>query len=99
MGYIERASELRRLLTEYQKAYYVTGRPLVSDLEYDGLFDELVLLEKEHPELKMPFIIRNHSGRQMAERLDRLIKMLLQRGHQFTTYTSFAEEKMKELHS
>ena len=54
MGYIERASELRRLLTEYQKAYYITGRPLVSDLEYDGLFDELVLLEKEHPELKTP---------------------------------------------
>lgn len=54
---------------------------------------------KEHPELKMPFIIRNHSGRQMSERLDRLIKMLKQRGHQFTTFTPFAEEKMKQLSS
>ncbi|MBQ6672452.1 MAG: DNA ligase (NAD(+)) LigA, partial [Spirochaetales bacterium] len=54
MGYTERAQELHRLLEEYQKAYYVTGRPLVSDLEYDRLFDELVLLEKEHPELKTP---------------------------------------------
>jgi peptidoglycan/xylan/chitin deacetylase (PgdA/CDA1 family) len=44
---------------------------------------------KEHPELKMPFIIRNHSGRQMCERLDRLVKMLKQRGHQFITYTEF----------
>ena len=31
---------------------------------------------KEHPEMKMPFIIRNHSGQQMCDRLDRLIKML-----------------------
>lgn len=49
-----RADELRTLLLEYQRAYYVDGRPLVSDLEYDRLFDELSLLEKEHPELRTP---------------------------------------------
>ena len=54
MDYLSRSRELRELLTEYQKAYYVTGRPLVSDLEYDRLFDELLLLEKEHPELRTP---------------------------------------------
>ena len=47
MDYIERSKELSRLLTEYQKAYYVQGRPLVSDLEYDRLFDELLLLESQ----------------------------------------------------
>ncbi len=52
--YISRARELRALLTEYQRAYYVTGRPLVSDLEYDRLFDELSRLEGEHPELQTP---------------------------------------------
>ena len=54
MDYSSRSRELRELLTEYQKAYYVTGRPLVSDLEYDRLFDELLLIEKEHPELRTP---------------------------------------------
>ena len=44
---------------------------------------------KEHPEFKMPFIIRNHSGRQMAARLDALIKMLKQRQHEFITFTEF----------
>lgn len=44
---------------------------------------------KEHPELKMPFIIRNHSGREMAERLDRLVKMLKSEGHKFITYNDF----------
>lgn len=52
MDYANRAKELRELLSEYQKAYYVIGRPLVSDLEYDRLFDELVSLENEHPNLK-----------------------------------------------
>ena len=47
---------------------------------------------KAHRELKMPFIIRNHSGLQMAGRLDCLIKMLKKRGHQFITYTPFAEK-------
>ena len=50
---------------------------------------------KEHPELRMPFIIRNHSGRQMMERLNRLVKMLQQRGHEFITFTEYVE-KMKE---
>jgi len=46
---------------------------------------------KEHPELKMPFIIKNHSGRQMTERLDRLVKMLLARGEEFVTFETFVE--------
>lgn len=44
---------------------------------------------KEHLEFRMPFIIRNHSGRDMAARLDRLVKMLKTRGHQFITYREF----------
>jgi len=50
----KRAQELRDLLLTYQKAYYVDGRPLVSDLEYDRLFDELASIEKEYPALKTP---------------------------------------------
>ena len=52
---------------------------------------------KEHPEFKMPFIIRNHSGQQMVQRLDRLIKMLKGHGHQFTTYAVFAKQQKKRL--
>ena len=46
---------------------------------------------KEHPEFKMPFIIRNHSGQEMAERLDSLVKMLKGRGHEFITYKEFVD--------
>lgn len=54
MDYEARAKELRDLLTAYQYSYYQTGRSQVSDLEYDRLFDELVVLEQLHPELKTP---------------------------------------------
>ncbi|MCF0243657.1 MAG: polysaccharide deacetylase family protein [Bacteroidaceae bacterium] len=45
-----------------------------------------------HPEFRMPFIIRNHSGEEMVARLDRLIKRLKKEGAEFVTYSSFADE-------
>ena len=47
----------------------------------------------EHPEFRMPFIIRNHSGMEMAARLDRLIKMLRNDGQPFVTYSEFVNIK------
>ena len=55
----------------------------------NGIFDA-------HPEFKMPFIIKNHSGQQMCDRLDRLVKMLKRGGHQFITYTEFVRMKSEE---
>lgn len=46
---------------------------------------------KEHPEFRMPFIIRNNSGRQMMQRLDSLIRMLKGRRYEFITYNEFAD--------
>ena len=37
----KRVAELSRTLRDYQRAYFVDSRPLVSDAEYDRLFDEL----------------------------------------------------------
>jgi len=46
----ELAAEIRR----HDHAYYVEGRQLVTDREYDQLFKELQELEKEFPELVTP---------------------------------------------
>lgn len=51
---------------------------------------------KEHPEFKTRFIVRNHSGRQLMERLDCLIKMLKDRKHHFITYKEFTDIKLQE---
>lgn len=45
----------------------------------------------EHPELKMPFIIRNHSGKGMENRLERLIENFKRNNHKFLTYTEFTQ--------
>lgn len=42
-----RMKELVRILNEASKAYYQESREIMSNLEYDKLYDELVSLEKE----------------------------------------------------
>lgn len=48
----DRVEELTRLLERYNYEYYNLDSPSVSDQEYDRLMNELILLEKKHPELK-----------------------------------------------
>ena len=47
-----RAAELRALLFQYGREYYVLDAPSVPDAEYDRLFRELQALEAAHPELR-----------------------------------------------
>lgn len=43
----------------------------------------------EHLELKMPFIIRNHSGKGMEKRLTDFIRYFKERNREFITYSEF----------
>lgn len=73
--------------------HWLTRRTLSHDGYFVTYFHPWEFYElKEHPELKMPFIIRNHSGQQMMERLDSLIKMLKGRGHEFITFNEFVDK-------
>lgn len=47
MNKVERIKELISILNEAGKAYYQESREIMSNLEYDALYDELVALEKE----------------------------------------------------
>lgn len=47
----ERVATLREHVSSLAYAYYVRGESLVEDGEYDALFDELVRLEVQYPEL------------------------------------------------
>lgn len=47
MEKVKRIKELVKQLNEYRDAYYNEARPVISDVEYDKLFDELSELEKE----------------------------------------------------
>jgi DNA ligase (NAD+) len=49
-----RATELRRLIAEHDRRYYVLDDPTIGDDEYDALLDELRKLEAEHLDLLTP---------------------------------------------
>ncbi len=72
--------------------YYMLVRRV---LKHDGYFNtyfhpwEFYELN-DHPEFKMPFIIRHHSGQAMVERLERLITTFQKEGQSFCTYNEFA---------
>jgi DNA ligase (NAD+) len=47
----KRAAELRDVLDYHLYRYHVLDDPEISDAEYDTIYDELVRIEDEHPEL------------------------------------------------
>ena len=49
-----RAAELRDVLNRALIAYHVEDAPIMEDAAYDVLFDELIALEEEYPELVGP---------------------------------------------
>lgn len=47
----DRAEQLRERIRAADQAYYVLDQPILSDAEYDRLMNELIELERRHPEL------------------------------------------------
>ncbi len=50
----KQANELRKLINKYDLAYYQNAESLISDREYDELFEQLSTLEKTFPEIATP---------------------------------------------
>ena len=63
----ERLADLRRIVSEHQRRYYVEDRPTVSDAEYDALYRELQDLEAAHPHLVTPDSPTQRVGAEPAE--------------------------------
>nr|WP_128618699.1 NAD-dependent DNA ligase LigA [Mycobacterium lepraemurium] len=45
--------ELAETVREHQFRYYIKDAPIISDAEFDALFNELLALEERHPELRV----------------------------------------------
>ena len=54
MSVKDRIDVIRKILERYNYEYYVLDNPSVPDSEYDRLMNELISLEKEHPEFISP---------------------------------------------
>ena len=51
MDYSQKILILREKLSKYNHAYYVLDNPIISDIEFDKLMNELIELEQKHPEM------------------------------------------------
>ncbi len=62
-----RAAELRQQLHYHSYRYYVLGDPIISNAEYDRLYQELQQLEAEHPELITPDSPTQRAGSDLSD--------------------------------
>lgn len=70
---IETEREMRSLeeqLNYHSRLYYELDSPIIQDEEYDALFQRLVILERENPELANPNSPTQRVGGKVAERFE-----------------------------
>ena len=46
--------DLAEEVREHQFRYYIKDAPIISDADFDAMFNELLALEERHPELRVP---------------------------------------------
>lgn len=63
----QRAAQLRNELNQHIYRYNVLADPIVSDAEYDALYDELVAIETAHPEWITPDSPTQRAGSDLNE--------------------------------
>ena len=68
----QRAEEITKLLEQYNYEYYVLDNPSVSDAEYDRLMQELIAIEKAHPELRSPLSPTQRVGGMVQEEFQKV---------------------------
>lgn len=68
----ERLSQLRQQLNYHIYRYHVLDAPLISDAEYDALFNELKALEAEHPQLITADSPTQRVGGMVADKFDKV---------------------------
>jgi DNA ligase (NAD+) len=68
----ERIAELRELVDYHLYRYHVLDDPEISDAEFDRLWDELLALEREHPELQTPDSPTQRVGAPPSDRFEKV---------------------------
>ena len=70
-----RAAQLREQLAYHSQRYYVEDDPEIGDDEYDALYNELVAIEAEHPDLVAEDSPTQRPGGAPVERLEKVVHL------------------------
>ena len=71
-----RIEVLRREIEQHDRRYYIDDDPVITDAEYDALFQELKELEQFHPNLITPHSPTQRVAGQPAEKFDQVKHLL-----------------------
>lgn len=78
-----RINELKSLINEANRRYYVDNAPILSDYEFDMLLKELEALENEHPDLATPDSPTRRVGSDLVKQASTLRKEFEQYPHRY----------------
>ncbi len=96
-----RVDELRSIVNEALLAYHVEDDPVMTDAEYDRLYDELVALESEHPDLVVADSPTQRVGAAPSERFQKVEHLVplgsLDKVTNEETLVKFADDVRKRL--
>lgn len=91
---LKRYKELSELLKLYSEKYYNDDAPLVTDAEYDALYNELLMFERLYPELKNPESPSNLVGAKVSGKFQK-IKHASQ---MFSIQNAYTEDDVKDFY-
>lgn len=74
---VERIQTLRQLLHRYNHEYHVLDQPSISDAQFDALMQELIVLEKQHPEVFDPTSPTQRVGGQVLDGFEKVTHQVM----------------------
>jgi DNA ligase (NAD+) len=99
----QRVAELREQLEAANYQYHVLDDPQLSDADYDRLYDELLRLESEHPDLRDPNSITTRVGAPPSDKFRKVEHLRpmgsLEKVTSEETLTKWADDVRKRLGS
>ena len=86
----KKIEELREELREHNYRYYVLDQPVITDYEFDMKLQELVKLEKEHPEFFDP----NSPSQRVGGEVTKKFNTVLHKSRMYSLDNSYSKEEM-----
>lgn len=94
----EKITNLREQLRQHNYNYYVLDNPTVSDYDFDMMMEELIALEKEHPEFFDP----NSPSQRVGGEITKHFKTVRHKNRMYSLSNSYSKEDLidweKRLH-
>jgi DNA ligase (NAD+) len=90
-----RIEKLRKEIEEHDHRYYVLNKPVISDFEYDILFNELKTLEKKFPE----FVVESSPTQRVGSDLKQEFRQFEHKYPMLSLSNSYNEDELRDFHS